>query len=190
MNSVIDQESRFINSTPFEKMLAGIREESKEFQSKENQAENHRQNRYALIRSIACVYFFLQKGCGMLRRAITIEEYYLAREKLEDMGLEAIRVWWRRVLRFIGIRTSWHQFLEYGYFRKVSTPFGRCRGFYYDGCYYRTGIFKGIFKDWVIDKVLKDPTKFDKIVPVNLHELISKIESKAQLGVSNADSHN
>lgn len=60
MNSVISQEeSRFINSTSFEEMLEKIREESREIKSKENQAENQRQNGYALIRSIACIYFFL-----------------------------------------------------------------------------------------------------------------------------------
>lgn len=52
----------------------------------------------------------------MPKRAITIEEYYLAREKLKDMSQEAIKARWRKILRFIGIKTSWHQFLEYGYF--------------------------------------------------------------------------
>lgn len=87
-----------------------------------NKERDEVERKYNLLASIATVYFTLRKFYRIPERSVTVEEYYSVREKLEELGKEAVNVWWRRALRYIGFRTSWHKFLEDGYFGS-STPF-------------------------------------------------------------------
>ncbi len=124
-------DGRLIKSTRFEGILANIKAEQdkhnqemlKEFEK--NKTNELVQNEFRKIfRSIMSIYFYLRKVHNMDRRDLSIEEYEATRDHLKEMGVREVNKLRNRLFGSLGIKTGWHYYLEYGYFKIGRTPFG------------------------------------------------------------------
>lgn len=123
MNELKSKKMELVLPTPFDEIMQHVQEEKRIHDNKERRIREEKLRRDNLVRSIASVYFFLKKEIGLPKRSLTVEEYIIIKNDLTKRAQIAVNSRWCKFMRFCGLKTPWHYFLEFGYFSK-RTPFG------------------------------------------------------------------
>lgn len=179
MNELKSKKMELVLPTPLDEIMQHMQEEKRIHDNKERRIREEKLRRDNLVRSIASVYFFLKKEIGLPKRSLTVEEYIVIKNALTKRAQIAVNNWWCKFMRFCGLKTPWHYFLEFGYFSK-HTPFG-----YWDRKISVLSIFWDAFSSNQIGDIFCDPATYEwtygqeyfkqNIVPENLFELIKKL---------------
>ena len=113
-------ENALVSGSKFENFLAQIISE----QETNLNSELNLKRRRDLLKSICSVYLFLRKTIMPWNRELSVEEFEVAKNKLDEMAKEALKKRRHKVLGSIGFKTAWSYYAKFGYFPIKRTPFG------------------------------------------------------------------